>query len=255
MTTILTLQNVKKTYKDGTIALKGISLEITKSRIFALLGPNGAGKTTLISIITTLLSKTSGQVYVENFNLDHDADKIREIIGVTFQEQVKEQYLTGREVLYYQGVLYGIPKNEILKKSETFIQKIGLQAVADKPIQTYSGGMYRRLEIIKGLLSNPKILFLDEPTLGLDPQSRRQIWKFINELKASGTTIFVTSHYIDEIEKNTDEVAIIDMGKIIEAGTPKALIKKYAQQYSSEDICLEDIYLAVTGKMLKEAVQ
>jgi len=243
MESILSIKEVKKVYKDGTCALKGISLEVPKGCIYGLLGPNGAGKTTLISIMTTLLSKTEGKVYVDGIDLDNAPDTIRKLIGVTFQESINERDLTGMEILISHGALYGMRAGEVAKRTEDMLNMMGLSDVANKYVNTYSGGMRRRLEIIKGMMTEPTVLFLDEPTLGLDPQSRHQIWNFLKEIKKKGTTIFVTSHYIDEIERNADHVAFIDRGKVIEQGVPSTLTDKYSKLNSEGKSTLEDIFL------------
>jgi len=246
MNNILSIRDLKKVYKDGTVALKGVSLEVPKGVIFGLLGPNGAGKSTLISIVTTALGKTEGDVYVNSFSLDEEADEIRDSIGVIFQESIRETGLTGYEVLENQGILYGMRKTEIREKARLLLKQIGLNEVADKYIETYSGGMRRKLEIIKGILTNPKILFLDEPTLGLDPQSRKQIWQFLNEMKSKGTTIFVTSHYIEEIERNADHVAIIDSGELKCHGVPSEIISDFNKFEIIDASNLEEVFLYYT---------
>jgi len=246
MNSILQIQDLKKVYKDGTEALKGINLEVKEGIVFGLLGPNGAGKSTLISIIITLLSKTKGKVYLDGLDLDTKADKIRSRIGVTFQENIKESNLTGYEILKNHALLYGMSSNQIKSKIEELLKLVDLKEVIDKKIEKYSGGMLRKLEILKGIMTEPKILFLDEPTLGLDPKSRNEIWSFIRRLKEDGTTIFVTSHYLEEIEKNADEIAIINNGMIIENGSPKILRKKYKEIDESKYDSLENIFLSLT---------
>lgn len=252
MNEILEIKDLEKVYKDGTEALKSINLEVKEGTIFGLLGPNGAGKSTLISIITTLLSKTKGKVYLDGLDLDTKANQIRSKIGVTFQENIKENNLTGYEILKNHALLYGMSSNKIKLKIEELLELIDLKEIANKKIEKYSGGMLRRLEIVKGIITEPKILFLDEPTLGLDPKSRNEIWSFIRKLKEDGTTVFVTSHYLEEIEKHADEIAIINNGRIIEKGSPTILRKKYNEMDKSRYDSLEDIFLCLTESKREE---
>ena len=248
VTNIISIKNLKKEYKDGTQALKGICIDVPKGVCYGLLGENGAGKSTLISIITTALGKTEGEVYVNGHSLDTDADKIRESIGVVFQESVSESGLTGNEILINHGILYGMRKDKIKEKVTPYLQKLGLEGVADKFIETYSGGMRRKLEIVKGILTDPNILFLDEPTLGLDPQSRKQIWQFLNEMKENGLTIFVTSHYMDEIEQNADYVAIISAGKLVSQGEPSKIIADFNKSEGLNASNLEAVFIYMTER-------
>lgn len=254
MNNILSINNLKKTYKDGTMALKGVSLEVPKGTIYGLLGPNGAGKSTLISIVTTALGKTMGDVYINGYSLEDETEKIRASIGVIFQESVRETGLTGNEILVNHGKLYGMKKEAIKKKAATLLKQIGLEEVANKNIETYSGGMRRKLEIIKGILTSPEILFLDEPTLGLDPQSRKQIWLFLNKMKNEGTTIFVTSHYIEEIERNADHIAIIDSGELRCEGIPSKIIANFNALNDTGKRNLEDIFLYYTEERKEEII-
>lgn len=240
---ILSINNLKKVYKNGDLALNGIDLEVNKGSIFGLLGPNGAGKSTLISIVTTTLAKSDGTVELNGFNLDKDPDKIRATVGVIFQDSIKEAMVTGYEVLQNQGILYGMNKEEIKSRSKMLLRQIGLEDVANNYVETYSGGMRRKLEVIKGILPEPEILFLDEPTLGVDTESRLEIWSLLNDMKKYGTTIFVTSHYIDEIEKNADYVAIINSGEIKCMGSTENLLKEYRDNNCDECSNLEDLYL------------
>lgn len=255
MAAILKTEGLTKVYRDGTRALKGVDLQVPEGSIFGLLGANGAGKTTLISIVTTLRGKTDGKVYLDGLDLDEDQNAIRERIGVTFQERVRESNLTGREVLEYHGVLYGMNRACLEEKISELLMIADLDDVADKDVKTYSGGMLRRLELIKGMMTEPRILFLDEPTVGLDPQSRKQMWALIQRMRDRGTTIFVTSHYIEEIERNADWVAIIDKGSCVDQGRPATLLEKYKNASALSPSSLEDIYLYLSGGAVKEAVR
>lgn len=223
---IETFELIKK-YGDEVLAVDGINLSVPKNIIFALLGPNGAGKTTTISMLTTLFEPTSGTARVANFDIKDQAMDVRRSIGVTFQEMVLDLDITGRQVLDYHGRLYGMNKEEREEKISELLALVELEEAADRIVRKYSGGMKRRLELIRGLMTTPSILFLDEPTLGLDPQSRNYIWQYIQKLKKEkGLTLLLTTHYMDEAEQLADRVAIIDNGKIVVEGTPQELIDK-----------------------------
>ena len=223
---IETFELIKK-YGDEVLAVDGINLSVPKNIIFALLGPNGAGKTTTISMLTTLFEPTSGTARVANFDVKEQAMDVRRSIGVTFQEMVLDLDITGRQVLDYHGRLYGMNKEEREEKISELLALVELEEAADRIVRKYSGGMKRRLELIRGLMTTPSILFLDEPTLGLDPQSRNYIWQYIQKLKKEkGLTLLLTTHYMDEAEQLADRVAIIDNGKIVVEGTPQELIDK-----------------------------
>jgi len=198
------------------------------------------------------MGKTDGNVYVKGISLDQNPAQVRSFIGVTFQDSIRESGITGYETLVNHGVLYGMRKNEIISKSKPYLERLGLTEVANRFVETYSGGMRRKLEIIKGILPNPAILFLDEPTLGLDPQSRKQIWSFLNEMRQNGVTIFLTSHYVEEIERNADYVGIIECGEIKCIGTPQELITNTSKL--SDTKTLEDVFLYFSESG-KEAVE
>ncbi len=208
---------------NGIVAVDGIDLEINEGEIFALLGPNGAGKTTTISILATLLKPTSGKAYVNGYDVVKEPERVRESIGIVFQEQSLDDQLTARENLDIHARLYHMPKDERKDRIEEVLEMVELSARADSLVKTFSGGMRRRLEIARGLMHKPSVLFLDEPTLGLDPQTRRHIWEYIKKLKKEGVTILLTTHYMEEADFLADRVAIIDEGKIVICGTPSKL--------------------------------
>lgn len=215
---------VKRFDKD-ILAVDGVDLSIETNTIFAMLGPNGAGKTTTINMLTTLLAPTEGSASVAGFDIIKQANDVRKSIGVTFQETTLDDELTGRQALNFHARLYGLPKDQRNSKIAELLALVELEDAADRTISTYSGGMKRRLELIRGLMTDPKVLFLDEPTLGLDPQSRARIGDYIVELKEKhGMSVLLTTHYMDEAEKLSDHVAIIDHGKILTEGTPSELI-------------------------------
>ena len=221
--------NLVKRYDEVT-AVDGVSLEIQEGEVFGLLGPNGAGKTTLISMLATLVHPTSGTALVAGHDIITQSLNVRRNIGIVFQEPSVDDLLTARENLYLHSMLYGMPRREIDPKIDKMLALVNLSDRGDSFVKTYSGGMRRRLEIARGLIHGPKILFLDEPTLGLDPASRKAVWSHIRELKeAHNTTIILTTHYMEEADNLADRIAIINRGKIIELDTPAALKKKVGQ--------------------------
>ena len=219
------VSGLAKRYGDDVLAVDGIDLSVPANTIYALLGPNGAGKTTTMSILTTLIAPTSGAATVAGQDVVRHADEVRRRIGVTFQEIVLDPDLTGRETLDYHGRLYGIDKPTRKRKIDELLTLVELEEAADRRTNTYSGGMKRRLELARGLLTDPEVLFLDEPTQGLDPQNRTTIWDYIRNLKnQTGMTLMLTTHYMEEAEALADRVAIIDHGRIVAEGSPRALV-------------------------------
>ena len=216
-----------KRFGEDVLAVDGVDLAIQANTIYALLGPNGAGKTTTINILTTLLEPTEGWAKVAGFNVLEQADDVRKSIGVTFQETILDDELTGKQALDYHARLYRMGKEKRQAKIAELLALVELEEAANRQVSTYSGGMKRRLELIRGLMTEPKVLFLDEPTLGLDPQSRARIGDYIVELKEQrGMSVLLTTHYMDEAEKLSDKVAIIDHGKILTEGTPSELVEQ-----------------------------
>jgi len=209
------------------VAVAGVDLTIPPNRIYALLGPNGAGKTTTISMLITLLAPTSGTARVAGCDVVKEASEVRRRIGVTFQETVLDDDLTGRQVLDYHGQLYGQDKGKRRAKLAELLALVELEEAADRRVKTYSGGMKRRLELARGLMTEPAVLFLDEPTLGLDPQNRAGIWAYIRNLKAErGLTLLLTTHYMEEAEQLADQVGIMDHGQIVVEAPPRTLIEQ-----------------------------
>ena len=216
-----------KVYDGDVLAVNGIDLTIPTNTIYAMLGPNGAGKTTTFSMLTTLLEPTSGSASVLGYDVVSQANEVRRSIGVTFQETVLDQELTGRQALDYHGRLYRMGKEQRRARIGELLPLVELEEAADRLISTYSGGMKRRLELIRGLMTRPRVLFLDEPTLGLDPQSRARIGEYICDLKEQqGLTVLLTTHYMDEAEQLADTVGIIDHGVILVEGTPRELVEQ-----------------------------
>jgi len=209
---------------DGLVAVDHIDLDVEEGEIFGFLGPNGAGKTTTIKMLTTLLKPSEGEAKVCGYDVVKQPDLVRKSIGVVFQEPALDDQLTGRENLDFHARLYGLNRREREERIEEVLKLVGLEDRADELVKNYSGGMRRRLEIARGFIHHPRILFLDEPTLGLDVQTRRAIWSYIMELnKRAGITIFLTTHYLEEADKLSDRVAIIDNGKILAVDSPRKL--------------------------------
>jgi ABC-2 type transport system ATP-binding protein len=220
---IIEVFNLTKEF-NGLKAVNNVSLSIEEGEVFGLLGPNGAGKTTFISMLCTLLRPTSGTARVNGFDIVKQQDEVRKSIGIVFQEPSLDNRLTGRENLEMHAGLYGVPKAERKKRIEEVLELVALSDRADELVKTYSGGMKRRLEIARGLIHYPKVLFLDEPTLGLDPQTREHIWEYIKKLaEREHITILLTTHYMEEADALCNRVAIMDYGEIKVLDTPEAL--------------------------------
>ena len=221
---IVEVKDLVKVYNGSVKAVDGISFQVDEGEIFGFLGPNGAGKTTTISILTTLIRPTSGSATVCGHDIVKDACDVRRAIGLVPQELTVDDDLTGRENMILQGDLYGVPKEELVDRVDGLLDLIGLTDAADRMVKTYSGGMRKRLELAEGLVHHPRVLFLDEPTLGLDVQTRAAIWEHIQDLKAKhNTTIFLTTHYLEEADALCDRIGIIDHGKIVALDSPRAL--------------------------------
>jgi len=210
--------------KDEPIkAVDGVDLEVKEGEIFGFLGPNGAGKSTTVRMLTTLLQPTAGQAFVAGYDIVKDADKVRRSIGVALQDAAIDPLMTGNELLELQAVLYGIPTHQMKKRADDLLERVGLSAAADRRVGTYSGGMRRRLDLALSLIHQPTVLFLDEPTTGLDPMSRLTLWEEVKRLNNEGTTVLLTTQYLEEADQLADRIAIIDHGKIVREGTPRDL--------------------------------
>ncbi len=218
------VEGLKKIYNGKITAVDDISFQVRHGETFGFLGPNGAGKTTTVSMLTAGLRPTHGKAIVDGLDVSHDPEEVKRRIGVIFQESTADGDLTGRENLEVAAGCFGIPGSEGRSRAKLLIDQMQLSDAADRPAKTYSGGMRRRLELAVGLINRPRILFLDEPTLGLDPQGRAGFWSFIRKLREDdGLTVFVTTHYLDEADEMCDRIAIIDHGKIVATGTPTEL--------------------------------
>jgi len=222
---------LRRTFKSGkrvVEAVAGVDLAVLPGEIFGFLGPNGAGKTTTLRMLATLLPPTEGTARVAGFDLRTQPDKVRERIGYVGQAGGADREITGRRELAFQGRLYGMSAGEASARAAELIEKLELEACADRKVGTYSGGQKRRLDIGLGLVHEPLLLFLDEPTTGLDPQSRARVWDEVQRLHERGITVFLTTHYLDEADALCDRVAIIDCGKIVAEGTPQELKRAVA---------------------------
>jgi len=227
MPAIITVNDLVEVYADGTRAVDGISFNVQEGEFFGFLGPNGAGKSTTIKILTTLLRKTSGTVTVAGFDLEKDAKAIRKVIGVQSQETSVDPELTGRENMVLQGHLQQMSGKELEERVDYLLGVVGLKDAADKRAGRYSGGMKKRLDLASTLVHKPKVLFLDEPTTGLDPQSRVTVWDYLEELnKKEGITIFLTTQYLEEADRLCQRLCIVDAGKIVAEGSPVGLKKE-----------------------------
>jgi len=217
-------ESLSKTYGGKVKAVEDVSFDVRGGESFGFLGPNGAGKTTTVSMLSAGLKPTSGRAVIDGLDVAHAAEEVKRRIGVIFQESTADGDLTGRENLEVAGGCFGISARESQARARELIELMQLQDAANRPAKTYSGGMRRRLELAVGLVHRPKILFLDEPTLGLDPQGRAGFWSFIAKLRReSGLTVFVTTHYLDEADQMCDRIAIIDHGKLVATGSPNDL--------------------------------
>ena len=239
---IIEVNNLVKIFNNEIRAVDGINFEIEKGEIFGFLGPNGAGKTTTINMLCTLIRPTNGDATICRYDIIKQPDEVRKCIGLVFQDTSLDDRLTAKENLELHSRLYNVPKTERQKRIEEVLELVELSDRADSIVKTFSGGMQRRLEIARGLIHYPRVLFLDEPTLGLDPQTRKHVWDYILKLKKEyEITIMMTTHYMEEADELCDRVAIIDHGKIIAMGTPKKLKDSLGGDTIILDIPDEDV--------------
>lgn len=225
----ITVKDIKKSYGDVEV-LKGIDLQVERGTILALLGPNGAGKTTMVKILATLLGADGGKAHIEGYDVFADADKVRSIIGLTGQYAAIDEYLTGRENLRMMGRLYHLSKADAARRTEELLGQFDLLGAADRQAKTYSGGMSRRLDLAASLIASPPVIFLDEPTTGLDPRSRMAMWDIIKKLVDQGSTILLTTQYLEEADQLAHRIAVLDGGKIIAEGTSDQLKEKVGKE-------------------------
>ncbi len=214
---------LEREFEGGVKAVRGVDLEVSAGEIYAFLGPNGAGKTTTVRMLTTLLRPTGGSARVAGHDVVAEAAEVRRTIGVALQEAALDPLMTGRELIRLQATLHGLPSSEGRRRSDALLERVGLRQAADRRVGTYSGGMRRRLDLASALVHMPRVLFLDEPTTGLDPVSRKSIWEEVEALNHEGTTVFLTTQYLEEADQLADRVGIISDGLIVARGTPASL--------------------------------
>lgn len=240
------VKNLTKKFKDFT-AVKDISFSVPAGEIFAFLGPNGAGKSTTIKMLTTLAAPTAGSIHINGHDPVAEPDAVRHSFGIVFQDPSLDDELTAYENLEFHGVLYHMPKKLRRGRIDTLLAFVDLSDRRDSLVKEFSGGMKRRLEIARGLLHHPKIIFLDEPTLGLDPQTRNHMWAYLQELnKKEGITVFFTTHYMEEADRVAQRIAVIDHGTIVAIGTSGELKEKTGKA------TLEEVFLSLTGKTIRD---
>jgi ABC-2 type transport system ATP-binding protein len=223
VTEAVTAESLEKSYGGGTRALDGLSFAVEQATVFGLLGPNGAGKTTAIKVLTTTLLPDAGRATVLGFDVVRDADEVRRLIGLAGQYAAVDENLTGEENLRMIGYLNHLSRREVKARAGELLERFDLVNAAKRPLKTYSGGMRRRLDIAASLVAHPSVLFLDEPTTGLDPQSRNDLWQVIEELVDSGTTVLLTTQYLEEADRLANRIAVVDHGRVIAEGTPSQL--------------------------------
>jgi len=248
LNTAIEVNGLQKSYEDLHV-LTGVDFEVEKGCIFALLGSNGAGKTTIIKILTTLLKQDGGTAAVNGFDVSAKPEEVRQSISLTGQFAAVDEILTGRENLIMIARLRHL--KDPRQVTDDLLKRFGLAEAADRRVSTYSGGMRRRLDIAMSLVGNPQVIFLDEPTIGLDPEARLEVWKTVKELAANGTTVFLTTQYLEEAEQLADRIAILHEGRIIANGTLDELKKLFPPakvEYVEKQPTLEEIFLAIIGK-------
>ncbi len=247
VTHAISVVDLVKRYEDVT-AVDGLSFDVEVGEIFGLLGPNGAGKSTTINILSGILEPTGGRATVLGFDVQSESKEVKDRIGVCPQEPAFFSYLTGRENVELIGDLHLMPGKELEERTDHLLDAVGLGEASSRRTGKYSGGMVRRTSLAMALVHDPEIAFLDEPTVGLDPQSRRATWGLIRGLKERGRTVILTTHYIEEAEALADRVGIIDHGKLIALDTPRALM----EEHGAED--LEEVFIKLTGRRIREEV-
>jgi len=241
---IISVKDLRKTYLGNIEAVKGVSFEVEEGEFFGFLGPNGAGKTTTISMLVNLVTKTSGEIKIDGLKIEKNRDEIYRRIGFAMQEVGLDETATAREMLQLHGRLYHLPLEIINERIAKLLKLVELENVADRFTNTYSGGMRRRFDLALSLIHEPKILFLDEPTQGLDPHARILIWNHLRELNEGGMTVFLTTHFMEEAEALCNRVAIMDQGQIVTSGTIPELLKEHQCKN------LEEVFLKTTGSNL-----
>jgi ABC-2 type transport system ATP-binding protein len=254
MSNAIEVHDIVKKFGDFT-AVNGVSFDVKAGEIFGLLGPNGAGKSTLIRMMVTLLPPTSGTATINGFDVAKKADDVRRSIGVIPQAMTSDLELTVRENLLIFAKLYGVPREKRTRLMAELLEAVELTQWADKPVKNLSGGMRRRVEIARGLVHEPRVFFLDEPTTGLDPVSRTAVWGMLQRIKSQrDLTVLLTTHYMDEADKLCDRIAIVDHGKLVALDSPQAL-KASIPGRAPETVTLDDVFVHYTGRDLRDALQ
>lgn len=253
---IIEVKNLTKKYKEHT-AVDGITFDVEEGELFAFLGENGAGKSTTINMLTTILNKTDGTAYICGHELGREDDEIRKVNGIVFQNSVLDKMLSVKENLLTRGSYYGLSRKQVVERLEPFDERFEMKDIWDRKYSKLSGGQRRRVDIMRALINKPRILFLDEPTTGLDPKSRKLVWDYITYLrKEYGMTIFLTTHYMEET-RDADHVVILDKGKIVTSGTPAELKTKYAHSklvwYTPQDESAESLISMVSSRFVYDA--
>ena len=244
---IIVIKDLVKTFEDVT-AVENLNLVINEGELFSLLGPNGAGKTTTVNILTGIIKPTSGNALIAGFDVTKNPDEVKKIIGVCPQDAAVFSFLNAKENIELFGNLHSVSKKEIEERTDRFLTLLGLTDASKRKAGGYSGGMLRKLNLMMALINDPKIAFLDEPTVGMDARARRNTWEFIGSLKSENKTIILTTHYIEEAEALSDRVGIIDYGKLVELGTPNELKERYDAKN------LEEVFLNITGRRIVEGL-
>ena len=242
---VIVINDLKKQFDDIT-AVKDLNLEIHEGEMFGFLGPNGAGKTTTINMLCGLLKPTAGSAQIAGYDVGKESQKVKEHIGLCPQEAAVFKFLTGMENIVLFGNLHGVDKRVLKERAEELVNQADFSEAAGRRTKGYSGGMIRQLNLMIALISDPEIMFLDEPTVGMDARARRRTWEYIGSLKDQGKTVILTTHYIEEAQALSDRVGIIDYGELIALGTPEELMQKY----ESKD--LEAVFLKITGRRIAE---
>jgi ABC-2 type transport system ATP-binding protein len=242
---VIVIKDLTKRFDDVT-AVNGLNLEIRRGEMFGFLGPNGAGKTTTINMLCGLLKPTAGSASVAGYDATRDSTKMKEHIGVCPQEAAVFKFLTGRENIELLGNLHGVDKENLRERTDTLLDEADFAKAAKRRAKGYSGGMMRQLNLLMALISDPEIVFLDEPTVGMDARARRRTWEYIGSLKDRGKTVLLTTHYIEEAQALSDRVGIIDYGELIALGTPAELMA----EHEAKD--LESVFLKLTGRRIAE---
>lgn len=243
---IIEVKSLAKTYPGGIEAVRGVSFDVKEGEFFGFLGPNGAGKTTTMNMLVNLVKKTSGTITIDGFDVSKHPGEVYKRVGFAMQEIGLDETATAREMLELHGRLYHLPTKRIQEQIASLLKLVELEKVADRFASTYSGGMRRRLDLALSLIHEPRVLFLDEPTQGLDPHARQLIWGHLRELNRKGMTVFLTTHFMEEAETLCDRVAIMDKGQIVTQGTVPELLERHHSKN------LEDVFLSTTGSSLAD---